>query len=214
MPARSFSIGWRPSQACAGSMSDAAMGLFHEFIVERCGPAGVEGIDPSDGQLAFALTRPAARGCAIQACAQWRCPFRIRASTLPQWRSDLFRARPREGALRDGAGGPARWYDRGLCVGYVRRRISARTDPGRATRHGNRAAQAAERRGLADGKPPRPVGAEQARPTSKRGSSRCGAPSRASRSSGRLRCSPARAQSSRRCQPTTLRNSESACESV
>jgi SAM-dependent methyltransferase len=36
-------------------------GAFTELIVERCAPAEVQGIDPSEGQLAFARTRPAAR---------------------------------------------------------------------------------------------------------------------------------------------------------
>ncbi|MGB9369501.1 MAG: methyltransferase domain-containing protein [Xanthobacteraceae bacterium] len=36
-------------------------GAFSELIVERCQPAEVQGIDPSEGQLAFARTRPAAR---------------------------------------------------------------------------------------------------------------------------------------------------------
>jgi ubiquinone/menaquinone biosynthesis C-methylase UbiE len=36
-------------------------GAFTERIVERCAPVEVEGVDPSEGQLAFARTRPAAR---------------------------------------------------------------------------------------------------------------------------------------------------------
>ena len=36
-------------------------GAFTELLVERCTPAEVQGIDPSEGQLAFARTRPAAR---------------------------------------------------------------------------------------------------------------------------------------------------------
>jgi SAM-dependent methyltransferase len=36
-------------------------GAFTELLVERCAPATVHGIDPSEGQLAFARTRPAAR---------------------------------------------------------------------------------------------------------------------------------------------------------
>jgi ubiquinone/menaquinone biosynthesis C-methylase UbiE len=36
-------------------------GAFTEVLVERCGAAEVQGIDPSEGQLAFARTRPAAR---------------------------------------------------------------------------------------------------------------------------------------------------------
>ncbi len=36
-------------------------GAFTELLVNRCAPAEVQGIDPSEGQLAFARTRPAAR---------------------------------------------------------------------------------------------------------------------------------------------------------
>ena len=34
-------------------------GAFTELILRRCAPAKVHGIDPSDGQLAYARTRPA-----------------------------------------------------------------------------------------------------------------------------------------------------------
>lgn len=36
-------------------------GAFTELLIERCAPVEVQGIDPSEGQLAFARTRPAAR---------------------------------------------------------------------------------------------------------------------------------------------------------
>lgn len=36
-------------------------GAFTEMLVERCAPVSVEGIDPSEEQLVFARTRPAAR---------------------------------------------------------------------------------------------------------------------------------------------------------
>jgi SAM-dependent methyltransferase len=36
-------------------------GAFSEQLVERCAPAAVQGIDPSQGQIDFARTRPAAR---------------------------------------------------------------------------------------------------------------------------------------------------------
>ncbi len=36
-------------------------GAFSELIVQRCAAAAVHGLDPSEGQLAFARTRPAAR---------------------------------------------------------------------------------------------------------------------------------------------------------
>lgn len=34
-------------------------GAFTEMLIERCAPASVHGIDPSEGQLAYARTRPA-----------------------------------------------------------------------------------------------------------------------------------------------------------
>src|ERR1700761_526229 len=34
-------------------------GAFTETIIERCNPASMQGIDPSEEQLAFARTRPA-----------------------------------------------------------------------------------------------------------------------------------------------------------
>ena len=36
-------------------------GAFSQLLVERCMPTEVQGVDPSEGQLAFARTRPAAR---------------------------------------------------------------------------------------------------------------------------------------------------------
>jgi SAM-dependent methyltransferase len=36
-------------------------GAFTQMIVDRCAPSAVKGIDPSEGQLAFARQRPAAR---------------------------------------------------------------------------------------------------------------------------------------------------------
>ena len=50
-------------------------GAFSELIVERCAPAGVQGIDPSEGQLAFARTRPAARLARFQQGDAMALPF-------------------------------------------------------------------------------------------------------------------------------------------
>ena len=36
-------------------------GAFTEMLIEQCAPASVQGIDPSEGQLAFARTRPGTR---------------------------------------------------------------------------------------------------------------------------------------------------------
>jgi len=50
-------------------------GAFSERIVERCAPAEVQGIDPSEGQLAFARTRPAARLAKFQQGDAMALPF-------------------------------------------------------------------------------------------------------------------------------------------
>src|SRR4051812_20943515 len=39
----------------------AGNGAFTELIVQRCNPAAVDGVDPSEGQLNFARKRPASR---------------------------------------------------------------------------------------------------------------------------------------------------------
>lgn len=36
-------------------------GAFTQMVVDRCAPAAVEGVDPSEGQLSYAQARPAAR---------------------------------------------------------------------------------------------------------------------------------------------------------
>ena len=60
-------------------------GAFTERIVERCAPAEVQGIDPSEGQLAFARTRPAARLAKFQQGDAMALPFpaaRFDAATM------------------------------------------------------------------------------------------------------------------------------------
>lgn len=50
-------------------------GAFTENIVERCAPAEVQGVDPSEGQLAFARTRPASRLATFQLGDAMALPF-------------------------------------------------------------------------------------------------------------------------------------------
>jgi ubiquinone/menaquinone biosynthesis C-methylase UbiE len=50
-------------------------GAFSELIVERHAPAEVQGVDPSDGQLAFARARPAARVARFQVGDAMALPF-------------------------------------------------------------------------------------------------------------------------------------------
>lgn len=50
-------------------------GAFTELILARCAPGDVQGIDPSEGQLAFARTRPGARGAVFQTGDAMALPF-------------------------------------------------------------------------------------------------------------------------------------------
>jgi ubiquinone/menaquinone biosynthesis C-methylase UbiE len=50
-------------------------GAFTELLVERCAPAEIQGIDPSEAQIAFARTRPAARVAAFQLGDAMVLPF-------------------------------------------------------------------------------------------------------------------------------------------
>jgi len=50
-------------------------GAFTDLLVERCAPAEVQGIDPSEGQLAFARTRPAARAAKFRQGEAMALPF-------------------------------------------------------------------------------------------------------------------------------------------
>ena len=49
------SPGWRWADIGCGT------GAFSQLLVDRCAPAAVDGVDPSEAQLAFARGRPAAR---------------------------------------------------------------------------------------------------------------------------------------------------------
>ncbi len=50
-------------------------GAFTELLIERCAPVEVCGIDPSEGQLAFARTRPGARLAQFQQGDAMTLPF-------------------------------------------------------------------------------------------------------------------------------------------
>ena len=61
--------GWRWLDVGCGN------GAFTESLVERCAPTSVHGIDPSEAQLAFARTRPAARLAQFRAGDAMALPF-------------------------------------------------------------------------------------------------------------------------------------------
>src|SRR5947208_7882923 len=50
-------------------------GAFTEIIADRCAPASVHGIDPSEAQLAYARTRPALRSAQFRAGDAMALPF-------------------------------------------------------------------------------------------------------------------------------------------
>jgi ubiquinone/menaquinone biosynthesis C-methylase UbiE len=50
-------------------------GAFTELLVERCAPAEVQGIDPSEAQLVFARTRPASRAAQFRQGNAMALPF-------------------------------------------------------------------------------------------------------------------------------------------
>jgi ubiquinone/menaquinone biosynthesis C-methylase UbiE len=55
-------LGWlKPAPGLKWVDIGCGNGAFTELIVSRCAPAEVQGIDPSEGQLAFARTRPAGK---------------------------------------------------------------------------------------------------------------------------------------------------------
>jgi SAM-dependent methyltransferase len=50
-------------------------GAFTELLLQRCAPADMQGIDPSEAQLAFARTRPEARGATFLQGDAMALPF-------------------------------------------------------------------------------------------------------------------------------------------
>jgi SAM-dependent methyltransferase len=50
-------------------------GTFTEMLIERCAPTSVHGVDPSEGQLAYARTRLAARGAQFRQGDAMALPF-------------------------------------------------------------------------------------------------------------------------------------------
>jgi SAM-dependent methyltransferase len=85
LPGRCSSIGSRLHLACAGSISAAATarwidigcgnGAFTELLVRRCAPSETQGVDPSPAQLAFARSRPGARGAEFREGDAMALPF-------------------------------------------------------------------------------------------------------------------------------------------
>ena len=104
-------------------------GAFTEELIAYCAPSAVSAVDPSEGQLSFARTRPAAK------LAQFRLARRTGAAiSRPQLRRRSDGAghhvysRSGQGSARNGARGTARRPRRYLYVGHAKRRRAAGAD--------------------------------------------------------------------------------------
>ncbi|MBR0701093.1 methyltransferase domain-containing protein [Bradyrhizobium diazoefficiens] len=65
----------KPAQGLRWIDVGCGSGAFTELIVAHCAPLDVQGIDPSEGQLAFARARPGARGAVFQTGDAMALPF-------------------------------------------------------------------------------------------------------------------------------------------
>ena len=99
-------------------------GAFTAMLVARCAPVAVQGIDPSEGQLAYARARAALRTAQFCQGDAMALPFRRRHLRCGGHAAgDLLRSRPGPGRRRDGARGlprgPRRRPTRGTCSGVA-----------------------------------------------------------------------------------------------
>ena len=65
-------------------------GAFTELIGERCAPSGIQGVDPSEEQLAFARTRPGARRAKFQQGDAMALPYADRTFDIAVMALVLF----------------------------------------------------------------------------------------------------------------------------
>ncbi len=63
---------------------------FTELLIERCAPSEVQGLDPSQGQLAFARERHDAEVAEFQQGDAMALPFPDERSTRRSWRLVIF----------------------------------------------------------------------------------------------------------------------------
>jgi SAM-dependent methyltransferase len=127
-------------------------GAFTELIVERCAPAEVQGIDPSEGQLAFARARPAGRMAELRQGDAMALPFSkdyfdaaVMALVI------FFVPDPAKGCRRDGACYSPGRHGGSLCLGHAGRRIPSCPDSGRTTCGWHHASTSTECRCLPNG---------------------------------------------------------------
>ena len=94
-------------------------GAFTELLVERCAPAEVEGVDPSEAQLSFARERPVGQIAKFQQGDALALPFsEFRFDAAVMALVIFFVPDPATRRYRDGAGGLSRWHSRSLRLGH------------------------------------------------------------------------------------------------
>ena len=127
-------------------------GAFSELIVERAAPAEVQGIDPSEAQLAFARSRPAARVAQFRQGDAMALPFSDESFDAAVMALVIFFVpNPSKGlaemvrVVRHGG------HRRLVHVGHLARRLSKRAAHGGDERDWTCAAAASERGRVADG---------------------------------------------------------------
>ncbi len=99
-------------------------GAFTELLVERCAPAEVYGIDPSEGQLAFARARPCGALAQFQKGSAEALPFAdSRFDVAVMALLIFFVAASCQSRCRDDARGRFWRHCRRLCMGRIWWRI-------------------------------------------------------------------------------------------
>ena len=128
-------------------------GAFTELLVERCAPAEVQGIDPSEGQLSFARTRHKAGVARFQQGDAMALPFADDSFDAAAMALVIFFVPdPTKGVAEMKRCREAGRAHRRLRLGHpVAGRISDGTDAGRTARDGPNADAAATGRCLAHG---------------------------------------------------------------
>jgi len=111
-------------------------GAFTELVVERCAPAEVHGIDPSEGQLKYARARLGTRMAEFRQGDAMALPFPDNLFDLAVMALVIFFVPdPAKGVAEMVRGFPRR-HGGGLCLGHGRRWISSATGPSGIARHG------------------------------------------------------------------------------
>jgi SAM-dependent methyltransferase len=133
-------------------------GAFTELLIQRCGAAEVQGVDPSEPQLAFAHARAGASGAAFLQGDALALPFdpdRFDAAVMAL--VIFFVPDPAAGVVENGAGRSSGRDGRCLYMGYSSGYLAHRPVPDRLACHGHHNGTSPQRRSFSHGRPARPV---------------------------------------------------------